>query len=136
MLVYENLCKDDYAHCPVFALRGDCKTNPFYMLQACKRSCNLCGDLVDQKNRIHPTTKKHLIRRPIQTKSQSSSSYFTRSITTKDKEKEVNRNQATISQKNDCQDLVEYCADLAKRGDCETNKDSMAYYCAKTCSVC
>jgi hypothetical protein len=23
--IYENICKDDFAHCPVFAKRGDCK---------------------------------------------------------------------------------------------------------------
>ena len=43
--IYENICKDDFTHCPVFALRGDCKTNPHHMLDRCKRSCNLCGDL-------------------------------------------------------------------------------------------
>ena len=25
MSIYENICKDDFAHCPVFAKRGDCK---------------------------------------------------------------------------------------------------------------
>ncbi len=63
-LVFESLCKDDFAHCPVFALRGDCKTNPHHMLDKCKRSCNLCGDLVQQKDRIQPTSKKAVLRRP------------------------------------------------------------------------
>lgn len=34
------------------------------MLDKCKRSCNLCGDLVQQKDRIQPTSKKTPIRRP------------------------------------------------------------------------
>lgn len=35
------------------------------MLQKCMRSCNLCGDLVDQKDRIQPTSKKpSAMRRP------------------------------------------------------------------------
>lgn len=35
------------------------------MLQKCMRSCNLCGDLVDQKDRIQPTSKKPFqMRRP------------------------------------------------------------------------
>ena len=42
--------------------RAKGKTNPHYMLDKCKRSCNLCGDLVQQKDRIQATTKK--ARRP------------------------------------------------------------------------
>ena len=30
----------------------------------CKRSCNLCGDLVQQKDRIQPTSKNYRSRRP------------------------------------------------------------------------
>lgn len=33
------------------------------MLDKCKRSCNLCGDLVQQKDRIQYTTTKGYIRR-------------------------------------------------------------------------
>jgi hypothetical protein len=51
------LCKDEFTHCPVFALRGDCRSNPHYMLDKCKRSCNLCGDLVARKDRIQPTSR-------------------------------------------------------------------------------
>lgn len=55
MLIFDNLCK--------LFLKG--KLNPHYMLQKCKRSCNLCGDLVDQKDRIQPTSKKPAsVRRP------------------------------------------------------------------------
>ncbi len=31
------------------------------MLDKCKRSCNLCGDLVDEKDRIQPTTSRQPI---------------------------------------------------------------------------
>ena len=34
------------------------------MLDKCKRSCNLCGDLVSQKDRIQPTSKNYRSRRP------------------------------------------------------------------------
>ena len=34
------------------------------MLDKCKRSCNLCGDLVQQKDRIQPTSKNYRTRRP------------------------------------------------------------------------
>ena len=34
------------------------------MLDKCKRSCNLCGDLVQQKDRIQPTSKNYKTRRP------------------------------------------------------------------------
>ncbi len=64
LAVFLELCKDEFNHCPVFAKRGDCKNNPHYMLDKCKRSCNLCGDLVEQKDRIQVTTKKMKIRRP------------------------------------------------------------------------
>lgn len=136
------MCKDEYEHCPVFALRGDCKTNPFYMLQSCKRSCNLCGDLVNEKNRIHPTTKKHLIRRPLQRVTSNSVYYssnttlFSNISSINNQHYATNRIQETTRLKSDCQDSVHYCSQLAERGDCETNRNSMAYYCTRTCNMC
>lgn len=132
------MCKDEYEHCPVFALRGDCKTNPFYMLQSCKRSCNLCGDLVNEKNRINPTTKKYLIRRPLQRMTWSSVNYLSNASTSSINAQNytTTRNEETTIPRSDCQDSVHYCSELAERGDCETNKHSMAYYCTKTCNMC
>jgi hypothetical protein len=47
------------------------------MLDKCKRSCNLCGDLVQQKDRIQPTSKKTILRRPsVIFATQSSNSQF------------------------------------------------------------
>jgi hypothetical protein len=42
-------------------------TFDFFLIQSkikCKRSCNLCGDLVQQKDRIQPTSKNYRSRRP------------------------------------------------------------------------
>ena len=35
-------CQDEQADCRKFALAGECKTNPSWMLQTCQQSCGLC----------------------------------------------------------------------------------------------
>lgn len=126
------MCKDEYNHCPVFALRGDCKLNPHYMLQKCMRSCNLCGDLVEQKDRIQPTSKKTLIRRP--------SPYVTSPIQTSPITTRTTTTPSTTSKSrvnlDSCKDLVDYCRELADRGDCVTNAATMKYYCPRSCRAC
>ncbi|CAF0996396.1 unnamed protein product [Brachionus calyciflorus] len=140
--VFENLCKDDFAHCPVFALRGDCKLNPHYMLLRCMRSCNLCGDLVDQKDRIQPSSKKPSFRRPIMAATQPvSSSKFRENIYSRPVTEPYRYQTTSVIKQNskndsDCKDLVNYCGELAGRGDCVSNEATMKYYCPVTCNLC
>ena len=35
-------CKDDNEWCPTWAAEGECSANPAYMLQSCKKSCEVC----------------------------------------------------------------------------------------------
>ena len=35
-------CVDNHRYCPLWALKGQCFSNPVYMLTACKKSCNQC----------------------------------------------------------------------------------------------
>ena len=36
-------CKDDDERCDYWSSAGECKSNPAYMLQSCKRSCKVCS---------------------------------------------------------------------------------------------
>ena len=147
--MFENLCKDEHNNCPMLALRGDCKLNPHYMLLRCMRSCNLCGDLVDQKDRIQPTSKKTYIRRPtsVATKHYDPYSrdnrynyYYTTDSSTKYvptyTESTYQEPKTEPIDDSDCRDLVDYCSELAERGDCITNEATMKHYCPVTCNAC
>ena len=35
-------CVDNHRYCPLWASKGECFSNPVYMLTACKKSCNQC----------------------------------------------------------------------------------------------
>ena len=39
---YSKLCEDANPNCESWAGSGECEANPGYMLQSCKRSCNVC----------------------------------------------------------------------------------------------
>ena len=85
------------------------------MLDKCKRSCNLCGDLVEQKDRIQLTSKKSSIRRPV-SEPQVTTTKPTLLSTTTIKTTKTSLNLAPKS----CVDLAPHCNDLAARGDCAT----------------
>ena len=57
-LDFKKTCRDENNFCVVKAQKGECKTNPHFMLIKCKRSCNLCGDLVDRRDRIQPVSAR------------------------------------------------------------------------------
>ena len=105
------------------------------MLDKCKRSCNLCGDLVHLKDRVVATTSR-------KTNTASRSNYmnynqFNQVASTRDRKVDTSTaktpNDSSDSD-NECKDLVSHCLDLSKRGDCASNEDTMRYYCAQTCN--
>mmetsp|Transcript_1443 Transcript_1443/g.4119 ORF Transcript_1443/g.4119 Transcript_1443/m.4119 type:complete len:357 (-) Transcript_1443:74-1144(-) len=40
-------CKDENIECPSWAHSGECRKNPEFMNQSCKKSCNMCGENSD-----------------------------------------------------------------------------------------
>ena len=40
-------CQDTNEDCPQWAVQGECKNNPNYMLSGCPMSCGTCGRLMD-----------------------------------------------------------------------------------------
>ncbi len=181
-------------NCNVLALKGECKTNPHFMLEKCKLSCNLCGDLVNKKDRILSTTSKkpdyQIIYNRLQTKSQYNNNapslnegsaffkflyagehYALNRVENESDEKDLDSTNkyknytdynlkmtsssklsttrtkpppkttdtittTTTNSGSQCKDLIGYCVELVERGDCETNKDTMKYYCSKACNLC
>ena len=41
-------CVDSNQHCASWAQKGECSSNPAYMLKSCRKSCNQCGKFIDQ----------------------------------------------------------------------------------------
>lgn len=41
-----------------------------------------------------------------------------------------------ISSEESCEDLAAHCPELSRRGDCESNKATMEYYCPLSCGLC
>ena len=35
-------CTDDHKHCKEWSESGECQTNPGFMLNSCRRSCDVC----------------------------------------------------------------------------------------------
>ena len=115
------------------------------MLDKCKRSCNLCGDLVDQRDRIKVTTKKAVIRRPVFPVKTEESSTKTSTVNDDIEEDDdhihrfLDDDDDDIDEtveKEECEDKASHCPELSARGDCNTNKPTMEYYCPKSCSFC
>ena len=40
----QQACVDDGADCTQWAVGGECKANPDYMLANCRKSCNVCSE--------------------------------------------------------------------------------------------
>lgn len=38
-------CEDTHAACPKWAASGVCVSSPVFMSRACRKSCNLCGEI-------------------------------------------------------------------------------------------
>ena len=146
------------------------------MLIKCRRSCNLCGDLVSQKDRIQSTTRRSAISRPAEFYQFFSSTTQTTPTTTRRQPDTTTRNYyvnhqaseeddddthdlylingfnnqqqkpttrptttrraAAAADDSQCVDKAGHCKDLAERGDCVSNKETMKYYCSKSCSFC
>jgi len=119
----------------VYSFEG--KTNPHHMLDKCKRSCNLCGDLVHLKDRVVATSS-----RKVNTASRLNTmnyNQFNQAASTRERKDEaitVKTPSDSSDSDNECIDLVSHCLDLSKRGDCASNEDTMRYYCAQTCAFC
>ena len=87
---------------------------------------------MNQKDRIQLTSKKSSIRlRPTSELmiTDKTSKTLTTSTTT------TTKIYSIITNLN-CKDSVDHCPDLAKRGDCIRNKDTMLYYCPLSCKFC
>lgn len=106
------------------------------MLLRCKRSCNLCGDLVEQKDRIQPTSKKQLVRRPGTYSTASIQNFNNINHQTHTPSTVATTTTKIIQNADSCKDMVDYCHELANRGDCVTNEATMKYYCPRSCNAC
>jgi hypothetical protein len=100
------------------------------MLDKCKRSCNLCGDLAEKKK----------VKDSVTTRVKTTNS-IDRSTTRKSTEKETSLKILTqITTKkfsnSECFDLIDYCLQYFQSNQCVLEKQSMEYYCKKTCNFC
>jgi hypothetical protein len=91
---------------------------------------------VNQKDRIQLTSKKSPIRlRPSSELMITDKTNKTLTTSTATTTTTTTKIYSIITNLN-CKDSVDHCPDLAKRGDCIRNKDTMLYYCPLSCKFC
>ena len=95
------------------------------MLDKCKRSCNLCGDLTKIRDRLITRATTNSIYLPIKTTFRKTTS-----------NKVLTQTSTNKSSNSECYDLIDYCLEYFQNNQCELQRQSMQYYCKKTSNLC
>ncbi len=106
-------CQDSNDRCPEWAGKGECMSNPSWMLANCQKSCNACTTS-EQRSSMGPSI----------------------STPTSDAQEcnDLKDECHQTSESGDC--LLTKCAFWASEGECESNPSYMNNYCAQSCGQC
>ena len=57
--IFITVCSDNYDKCELWAVEGECGTNPEFMLRNCRKACGGCGPAPNRtpKPNLRPTPK-------------------------------------------------------------------------------
>ncbi|XP_002153867.3 zinc metalloproteinase nas-13 [Hydra vulgaris] len=111
-------CKDKDVNCEEWAITGECKKNPDWMLKTCRKSCKVCAEpCIDfDANCVSWASKGECKNNP--------------DWMLKYCRKSCNSCPAA------CEDNDINCAAWASTGECKKNPDYMLSTCRKSCNVC
>lgn len=99
-------CEDDHPQCLSWSKEGACKSNPEFMLENCKKSCDQCNNAEVEYDSVAQVEGEGV---------------FTK---------------ATSAEKEPCVDKNEDCSALAENNECELNAPHMLRICPVSCNVC
>lgn len=117
------ICVDDRDECAAHAARGDCKTNPRFMLAHCKFSCNACPKNLKyfETDWGEPQESSGSKTAQIEEVIHETETYM--------KEK-VYKQAMYISVRNECLNRDKLCSKWASEGECKKNPQWMHIHCA------
>ncbi len=106
------LCRDNNDRCGEWAATNECSSNPTWMLENCKLSCNVCTVTTERSIQPTPTTE------------------------TNEQEECVDLREGCHESgpSGDC--LLTKCEFWTQEGECEINPSYMLSNCAKSCGKC
>jgi len=125
----ETLCYDSTFHCAKFAEMGECESNPDWMLQRCRVSCETC--VLDERYGVEQDV--HAGGEDLVSELQG----------IVDKAKDYVDNQVMVDDayalyRNECKNYDTQCAYWKYFGDCtsDDDRDWMYQFCAPVCEAC
>lgn len=114
-------CIDEDERCELWASKGECKSNPQYMLMSCRKSCSSCIPL-------HPGEEPQVAYE--HTRSQVLNHlYVTQEYIHEEAKKNVDRLQYCVNNYSDCTHWWAI-------GECKKNPQFMKQECRAACQTC
>eukprot|EP00978_Attheya_sp_CCMP212_P030230 scaffold110423_cov55-Attheya_sp.AAC.1 len=117
-------CVDDDEDCKYWAALGECETNAPFMLEGCRKSCNVCDveKTYGVEQEAEGAERQQVLDRMVEMKR-----YMETVVAVDPKYRRV---------KDKCENLHELCLFWAVVGECESNPEQMNIDCAPACQTC
>lgn len=136
------VCEDIHDGCFGWAKKGECESNPNYMLKYCRKSCGVCiaepEMEEDRMKYVEDILSKTANFGEIQTasgdKKHRTIEIVREMIEYMEQSNEFNELPPKIQQ--NCRNKNELCSFWAVIGECENNKSYMKIQCAPACRTC
>ncbi|KAH9259126.1 hypothetical protein BASA81_002746 [Batrachochytrium salamandrivorans] len=128
-------CVDESKECDAWAKRGECDVNPGYMLDKCKKSCQVCNSDVTSTSCLDHHTNCEFWAKSGECK--TNPGYMLQNC-----QKSCQRCRTTSTTKEEktmaCKDRHNpvTCRQRQQAGECERNPGWMIVMCAATCNAC
>lgn len=129
-------CNDYHPTCAEWSKRGECEKNPWWMVQACTKSCGLCdGECRDEEPNCESRAKANECEfNPEVLKKCKKSCKLCKSNEDEDEDEDEGPDIAK------CSDKDANCVERKSRGECWDNniknRENMYLTCPKSCGLC
>ncbi|KAJ7365624.1 hypothetical protein OS493_002332 [Desmophyllum pertusum] len=120
-------CQDDFHTCHIWAAKGECTANQFWMKRNCKRSCSVCGGVPSSS-----CEDKDKIQCPLWANNgECEKNPITMKVNCRKSCNVCRVPSSRCEDKNKMQ-----CPLWANNGECKKNPINMKANCRKSCNVC
>jgi prolyl 4-hydroxylase len=118
-------CFDDEEECAEWAEDGECENSPDYMLQFCRKSCELCNVDFDVIQDVYAGGEERVAE--VQAIVDATIEYMANVVMVEDKYEQVRKV---------CKNRDALCAYWKLIGECDNASEYMNIHCAPTCQTC
>jgi len=119
-------CTDDYKDCKKWSEGGECENNPGFMLNSCRRSCDVCEYELDANDFGEPQLIPTHLATPVNEVISKSIKYM----------QHINVDPNYDSVRSECRNNEEHCSEWALDTGCEDNPKYMKMHCSPACQSC